>query len=103
MRSHEFEMLTPPMPLHSPPLHILFEVKNTSTKFDRDVKISKHCLCDCKVRAKDVRGRGKTCKHFKIADIRPSTFKTKALCLTNIEIMIQYEDVGYHGVIFHIK
>lgn len=102
-RSHEFEMFAPPMPLNASSLHILFEVKNTSAKFDRDVRISKNFLCDCKKRAKDVRIRGKGCKHLKIADIRPNTFTAKAHSLTHLEIMIRYEVVGCHGIIFNIK
>ena len=95
----EFEIFAPRMPINASPLHIVLEVKNTSLKVDKEVKISKHLLCECKKRDKR---NGRRCEHVNIADIKPSCLKVKSDCVTHIEITIRYEIIGCHDISFWI-
>lgn len=96
----EIELFTPRMPINASPLHILLEIKNCSMKIDRELKISKHLLCDCKRRDK-FRG-SKACKHQNLADIKPNSLKVKTESTTHIEIIIRYELIGCHDIIFYV-
>lgn len=99
-RELEFNLFAPRMPLNASPLHILLEVKNSSQKVDRELKISKHFLCDCKRR--DKKRGGKACKHLNVADVKPNSLKVKAESATHIEIIIRYELIGCHEIIFFV-
>lgn len=100
------------MPLNFSPLHVLLEVKNTSLKTDKEVKISKKFQCECLTECKLPRRRVKSekrnknekeCKHLRTVEVRPKILNVKADGVTHIEIIFRYELVGCQEVFYKLR
>lgn len=108
----EFHLFAPRMPLNFSPLHVLLEVKNTSLKIDKEVKISKKFQCECLTECKQQKRRIKSkkrkkneqeCKHLRSVEVRPKSLKVKADGVTHIETIFRYELVGCQEIVYKLR